>query len=228
MPVCSRPGTDCFILRSTTSSTRWARRTARSTSADFVRLRPEIVQTVLPTYTQFEPWIEGTSWDFYAALLRDYSVIGATPWSLFWARSGTSGPAPQQIWSAHLAPGSTSIDLPPVLGPDSGVVLLQVEFSYAVHNPLHVLPMVGGLPRYLVFEDGAIRRDPITLDPYTATARFPVVARRGNGVRLRWSAFSLVPGASIRVSDVKLWYVPMAAANSRWLTDLVNREVNRN
>jgi hypothetical protein len=193
--------------------------------ADFERIRPQLVQTILPTYTQYEPWIEGTSWDFYAALLNDYTLIGGTPWSLFWTRNTSPNPAAQLVWSAQLAPGSTFVDLPAVPGTDSSVVLLQAELTYTVHNPLHVLPIVGALPRYLVYEQNALRQDPISLDPYTTTTRFPVVARRGKAVRLAWSTSSLLPGASVSVSGVRLWFVPVTDANAHWLSDLATREM---
>jgi hypothetical protein len=192
--------------------------------SDFERLRPQLVQTVMPTYTQYEPWIEGTSWDFYAALLHEYTLIGGTPWSLFWKRNAVAGADAQQVWAAALAPGATSVDLPAAPGTDGSVVLLQAELTYTIQNPLHVLPVVGAIPRYLVYEHGALRQDPVSLDPYTTTARFPIVAQRGKSVRLSWSTFSLLPGASIQVTGVRLWFVPVSDANTHWLADLVKRE----
>ncbi|MEO6876915.1 MAG: hypothetical protein ABI205_00435, partial [Gemmatimonadaceae bacterium] len=195
--------------------------------SDFERLRPQLVQTVLPTYTQYEPWIEGTSWDFYAALLHNYTLIGGTPWSLFWKRNAVPGAAPQQVWAATLAPGATAVALPAAPGADGSVVLLQAELTYTVNNPLHVLPVVGAMPRYLVYEQGALRQDPVSLDPYTTSARFPIVALRGKSVRLVWSTFSLLPGASIHVTGVRLWFVPVSDANAHWLSDLVARETGQ-
>ena len=40
----------------------------------------------MPMYTQYEPWIEDTSWDFYSELLQHYKLIGGTQWSFFWQR----------------------------------------------------------------------------------------------------------------------------------------------
>jgi hypothetical protein len=194
--------------------------------ADFVRLKPELVQTVKPTYTQFEPWIEGTSWDFYAEVLRRYKLIGGTPWSLIWERLPTPGPASPVVWTSAIAAGTTSVDLPAAPG-DGGLVLLEAELTYRIHNPLHVLPIVGAAPRYLVFLDGAIRQEPMTLDPYTPTMRFPILAVRGKPVRLRWETMGLLPGASVTVTNVKLSFVPVSAANAYWLDNLADREFGR-
>jgi len=75
--------------------------------ADFQRVKPRLVQTVSPTYTQYETWLEDTSWDFYIELLTHYEVVATTPWSLFWERSADSSVVapPIQVWSSTVAPG---------------------------------------------------------------------------------------------------------------------------
>jgi hypothetical protein len=191
--------------------------------AEFRRLRPELVQTVTPLYTQYEPWIEDTSWDFYANLLQNYQIVGGTPWSFFWERLSTPNPAAQEVWSAGLRAGATSVTLPPAPGTD-GVVLLQVELDYKTRNPLHVLPVVGGLPRYLVNASNAAQQYPVTLDPYVGSSRFPIVAYRGKPVTLSWRTFSLLPGAGIDVSNVRLAFVPISAANVPWFEQLYRRQ----
>src|SRR5205823_41111 len=141
--------------------------------ADFKRLRPELVQTVSPGYTQYEAWIESTSWDFYAELLRNYDLIAGTPWSYFWQRRASPQPAPDPAWSTVILPGYDGIQLPavPTFPGSSKYVLYQVEIDYQVHNPLHVLPIVGASPRYLVRALRAVQRDPVSLNPYVTRER---------------------------------------------------------
>ena len=67
----------------------------------------------------------------------------------------------------------------------------------------------------------------MTLDPYTPTMRFPIIAVRGKGVRLRWDTLGLLPGASVTVTNVKLSFVPVSAANAYWMDNLVDRELGK-
>ena len=189
----------------------------------FRRFQPRLVQTVAPVYTQYEPWIEGTSWDFYVELLRNYRLVGGTPWSLFWERQATPSAGPQEVWSADVPPGATSVSLPAAPGA-GGLVLLQAELFYRVHNPLHVLPVVGALPRYLVSAENAAQPLPTSLDPYVPSSRIPILAYRGKGVRLSWATFSLLPGASLEVTKIRLSFVPVSAGNVPWLNQLYQRQ----
>jgi hypothetical protein len=190
---------------------------------DFTRLRPELVQTVMPLYTQYETWIEDTSWDFYSELLQHYTLTGSTPWSFFWQRQETPTPGPELVWRADVPAGAGGINLPAPPG-NGGIVLLQVELTYRVKNPLRRLPVIGATPRYLVSMDNAVQAFPVTLDPYVTTSRFPILAERGKSARLLWQAFSLLPGASIEVTNVRLYFVPVANANVPWLENLYQRQ----
>jgi hypothetical protein len=190
----------------------------------FTHARPELVQTVMPMYTQYEPWIEETSWDFYAELLQHYKVIGSTEWSFFWQRQDAATPGPELVWRANVSPNATSIALPAPPGKD-GVVLLQAELTYQVRNPLRAVPVIGASPRYLVTIDNAAQAFPITLDPYVTTSRVPVLAYRGKSARLSWAAASLLPGVGIEVRSVRLSFVPVAEANVAWLESLYQRQI---
>jgi hypothetical protein len=39
-----------------------------------------------------------------------------------------------------------------------------------------------------------------------------------------WHAFSLLPGANIEVTSVRLYFVPIAQANFPWLENLYQRQ----
>jgi len=191
---------------------------------DFHRIAPRLAQTVRPSYTPYEEWIEDTSWDFYVELLRNYEMIGSTPWSFFWERTSATAPAPSQVWSGSVAAGADSLQLPviPTAGDGSGLVLLQAEIDYSIRNPLHSLPVIGSLPRYFISSTEAIQRIPVTIDPYTTTTRFPLIALRGKAPVLRWYTQSLLPGAAIHVSAVRLSVVQTSPRNQPWVTELVN------
>lgn len=192
--------------------------------SDFVRARPEVVQTVSPRYREYEAWIESMSWDFYAELLRQYDVFGETPWSLMWERRNTPLAPPLFVWSTTVPVGADSVQLPtvPVVANAPPVVLLQVELAYRTRNPWHLLPIVGSLPRYLVRARGAIQRDAVSIDPYTTTTRFPIVVTRGTAPVLSWRTFSLLPGASLVVTSVEISAVPVSGRDAPWLNALVS------
>lgn len=187
---------------------------------DFMRLEPQLVQTVSPAYTPYEWWIESTSWDIYSLLLREYDVTGSTPWSLFWKRRASADSTPGVRWGALLPDTASSVVMPPIPMDDS-IALVDVEIEYRVHNPLHVLPIVGSMPRYLVTPVNVVPREPITLDPYTGLQHFPMLAVRGKAPQLRWATFGLLPGASISVTRVSAQVIPVSAANRVWLNALL-------
>ncbi|HET7373611.1 MAG TPA: hypothetical protein VFJ20_09500 [Gemmatimonadaceae bacterium] len=192
----------------------------------FKRLRPTLVQTMNADYTQYEAWIEATSWDFYAELLRGYEVADSTPWSLFWQRRAEPLPAAQVVWEAGLPAGSSSVALPapPADPTKSNLVVVQVELDYRTHNLLRMLPIVGTMPRYLVSAAGAVQALPITLDPFVTQSRFPLVMERGKAATLTWHVHSLLPGASIVVSGVRLSEIPVTPKNDVWLQGLVRSQ----
>jgi hypothetical protein len=194
---------------------------------DFRRVQPRLVQTVSPAYTQYEGWIENTSWDFYRELLEQYQVVGDTPWSFFWERSTTRFPAPALVWSSAVTPGADHLQLPAVpMESGSELVLLQVEIDYRIRNPLHVLPIVGAIPRYFVRASDVVQEFPVTIDPYTTTTRFPMLAIRGRSPVLRWYSESLLPGARIDISAVRLSVVQTSPRNTPWLAALIKEQLD--
>jgi len=193
--------------------------------ATFRSTDPQLVQTMLPTYGQYEPWIESTSWDLYEDLLRRYAVVARTPWSLFWGRQPADGPPDVFLGEAAIDAAAKVAHLPPVpRSPGMPVTLLTVELHYRTHNPLSRLPLLGSSPRFLVGVAGAVSHLPVTLDPYVATARFPVVAVPGSSPALAFQTFSLLPGASFEVSQVRVWETPVIGPNQAWLAELVRQQ----
>jgi hypothetical protein len=190
---------------------------------DFRAVRPALVQTVLPSFSQYEPWIEQTSWDFYAELLRNYRALEATPWSIFWERLPTPADSARVFWSSAVTAGARSVDviLPPAPTGRADAMLVQIELTYRVRNPLGKLPIVGALPRYIVTTSGAITPAPVTLDPYVTTTRFPLVALGGQRIRLAFATYSLLPGASLEVTGIRAAQIPITRGNFPWLRNLV-------
>lgn len=193
----------------------------------FAEVRPQIVQTVLPQFSPYEMWLEQTSWSFYRELLANYRAVTATPWSIFWERTGTTAPAPIPVLDSPIAAGQDSVvlALPPAASSPPAPVLIEVELTYRAVNPLASLPMFGGLPRYLVSLEGAITRGPVTLNPHVTTSTFPVILLQGGRPTLRFSTRSLLPGAHLEVSRVRVLAHPVTPEIAPWLQNVIAAEV---
>jgi hypothetical protein len=190
---------------------------------EFRARRPALVQTVLPKYTRYEMWIEQTTWAMYADLLDRYRVVDSTPWSLFWERR-PQPKTPRAVWFEQSLPaGASNVTFPQV---PAGTALLEVELSYRVHNPLHALPIFGSLPRYLVRGTDMFNRNPVTLDPYVTSARFPLLVRPGVAPTLFVQVASLLPGARIELTGVRVWQISIDADNAAWFDSLLDQQVN--
>jgi hypothetical protein len=193
--------------------------------ARFRATTPQLVQTVLPTYGQYEPWIEQTSWDFYEDLLRRYTIVQRTPWSLFWERQAADASPNQLIGEPTVDPGTQIAALGPVPpSPGMPVTLMTVEVEYQARNPLGRIPLVGSNPRFLVGITGGLPHNPVTLDPYVAKARFPLVAAPGATPTFAFRTFSLLPGAALEVRHIRVWQVFVSPANQQWLAELVKQQ----
>jgi hypothetical protein len=81
-------------------------------------------------------------------------------------------------------------------------LLIGVELTYDARNSLSPLPVIGAEPRYLVVSSGAGPWAPQTLDPHTATTRFPLIATEDAHVGLDFKTNSLIPGVGADVASV--------------------------
>lgn len=190
----------------------------------FRATRPELVQTVLPAYTQYEEWLEDNDWAFYDEVLRWYTVTSVTPWSIFWERRETPGPAARLIGEMDVPSGVTTLPLPPIpIDSSAPITLVEVDVQYEIHNPTHWIPIIGESPRYLIDVEGAVSRVPVSLNPFVRETQFPVFVRAGQTPLLRFQTFSLVPGAEWVPHRIRVMVRPVDAKNRPWLESIVAR-----
>jgi hypothetical protein len=190
----------------------------RAYVAKFHEVAPELVQTVLPTYTQYEEWLEDDEWPFYDELLRWYTVTSQTPWSIFWERRARPAPEARLVGELQVPLGTTTLPLPPfAFDSAASISLLEVEIRYDIHNPMRRLPIIGTSPRYLIGIDGAVTHNPISLDPFVRVTRFPVFVAAGQSPVLHFQSFSLLPGAEWVPLRVRVFVRPVDARNRPWL-----------
>jgi hypothetical protein len=190
----------------------------------FRETRPTLVQTMSPTYSGYEPWIENESWQFYDELLTWYNVTGNTLWSLYWERRTTPAPALVLQTTMNVAPTTPSIELPQVpANAPAPVSVLEIEVEYKVHNPLGALPLIGASPRYLIGIGGTFSDTPVSLAPYDTRARFFLFVAPGQKPSLHFQTFSLLPGASYTPSVVRVYSRAIDPVNQPWLMLMYER-----
>jgi hypothetical protein len=194
-------------------------------AARFIASRPELVQTIRPSYgtTSYELWLESAHWNFYRPLLQSYDVVAGGPWSIFWTpRAGPPPAAPMVIADGAIPPGQLAISVDPGLPRDS-VGLFEVRLAYRVDNPIAKLPVIGGMPRYLVDVGGTPSPQTISLAPYARSRAFPVVASGRSPILLRGHVESLFGVGTMTLDSIRVERIPLSAANMAWLGDVLRR-----
>ena len=191
-------------------------------AATFVARKPDIVQTLEPTYTAYEEWLEVNHWDFYRPLLRDYEIAARGPWSYFWFRRPTAfDDHPQVIVDTPVPPGRLAIAIDNRAAAPDSIGLFEVTVHYHVLNPWRRIPVVGSLPRYLVHVLGTANHNPISLAPYARTRVFPVVTSGPTEIHLVGEVRSLVGGATLVFDSIRVERLAIAPKNRRWAADFI-------
>ncbi len=171
---------------------------------DFEAFRAVMVLTELPATFEFEEWLQTTSWPFYESVLRQYEVAGLTSHRILWRRlpdSGTRSPSGSVEVSVD-ASAAPSIRLPDP-APGTGVVQ-TVELNYVASNALRNAPVIGNMPRFFIDVANARNHIPITLPPRGTAVTFPVYRDSRRSVELSPRVTSLFPGASLRITRVRV------------------------
>jgi hypothetical protein len=187
----------------------------------FIGTQPALVQTVRPTHTIYEEWLEENHWEFYRELLRRYRLDSNSDWTFFWARrDSVFDDRPTTILEGAFPPGQAGIALG-VDAPPFDYTLLEVRLRYHVRNPWRVVPVIGSLPRYLVTIDSAVNRTPLSLAPYETVRTFPIIVRGSRRVLIRFHTQSLVGGARLVIDSARVTRLAVSPDNEGWLRDFV-------
>lgn len=189
----------------------------------FLEKKPDIVQTLAPTYTGYEEWLNDHHWNFYRPLFRDYQIAAAGPWSYFWTRA----PQPyneRATFVAHtpIPPNTLGIAFNGNSVPRDSLGFFEVRLFYHVDNPWKRVPVLSTLPRYIVHIGGASNHNPVSLAPYETEKRFPVIAVGPNkNVTLLGKVYSIVPGAKLSFDSIHVERLNLNPANYRWARDFI-------
>ena len=147
--------------------------------ARFREIQPALV--LVPRQSRFshEEWLRDSHWSFYELLYLNYTTRLATSGHLLLEkRPGWREPGD---WQGTALPNEKgAISLPPAQPGKR----LSVEVDYTTHSRWGWLPMVGKLPRWLVFRGGGDEAVPVSLPPGETTWRFSSRAKPGEVVTL--------------------------------------------
>lgn len=187
----------------------------RAYQAAFAMTRPDIVQTLKPSYAVYEEWLESNDWPMYRVLLRDYKVVAQTEWSYFWERRDAPGLG-MRIIAAGPVPASQQRAELNVVAPRDTLTLLQVRMRYHVVNPWRRVPVVGALPRYVVEISGSSNRNAISLAPYETERTFPVMVRGASAVGFQFSTIALVGNARVVVDSLQVSEIGIPPETAVW------------
>ena len=186
----------------------------------FAADKPDIVQTIAPTYTMYEEWLETNHWNFYRPLLRDYSIVAVGPWSYFWVRrSAPWNERAQLIADTPIPPGTLAIAFDGRSVPTDSIGLFEVTLHYHAVNPWRAVPVIGSLPRYVVYIGNSANHYPLSLAPYETTRIFPVLTVGPGEVHVRGAVVSLLGHASLVFDSIRVERIRIAPENMRWATD---------
>ena len=148
-------------------------------TARFTECKPEVV--IIPGLSQFsyENWVRDSNWPFYELVYLNYTTRRSTSSHQILRRQPDwKGPGDWQ--GESLPDDSGTITLPP--GQAGKILSLDVEYS--TQSRWGWLPMVGKLPRWLVFRQNGLEKTPVSLPPGETSWRFSSRALPGQVVTL--------------------------------------------
>lgn len=148
-------------------------------AARFADLKPALA--IIPGLSKFpyENWVRDSNWPFYETVYLNYTTLLTTSGHiLLQKKEAWSQP---DAWDGESTTnGSGQLSLPP----GRPGKLLSVELEFSTHSRWGWLPMVGKLPRWLVFREGGLEKIPVSLPPFETSWRFSSRAEPGAVVTL--------------------------------------------
>ena len=143
--------------------------------AAFQRANPDYVVTFRRDTFEYEEWLENANWGFFEEVLLNYEPLAAAQYAVVWRRTADPWRTPttaDRVSRDPDGPDHFTLDVP-----SGGPVVVEVE--YEVRNALRRVPVVGGLPRYLLVPSGCGNKTPVSLPPYRTSWTFPVFPTAG-------------------------------------------------
>ena len=170
--------------------------------AAFRQSQPDYVCTFRRSVWPWEECLQNNCWSFYEELVLNYEPL-AQSWAFrLWKRRPGAWQSPDpSAGRINIAPDRLdffTVPVPPELPPGAGLV---VEIEYEVKNPVRGVPVVGGLPRFLLHPHDCENATPVSLPPYRDRWSFAVYPMPGKSPSFFAGTASLV-GGKVRITAV--------------------------
>jgi hypothetical protein len=176
--------------------------------------QPDVVQTIRKSFfyhqTRFhnyEQWLRNSSWEVYEDILNNYDLLTVTDRSIFWQRKSAVWQAPAQNYQTiPVPPNATTVELP-IASKTPTIYVVRVQ--YHTTNPWRRVPIVGGLPRFLIHTENTWDDLPVSLPPYAQEFLFHVLVKPDCKPQLRFQVASPLPAASLQITSVAIRPLPL-------------------
>jgi hypothetical protein len=176
--------------------------------AAFRRSAPDYVSVYHRNWFSFAEWLEVSNWSFYEELLLNYEPLLVSPYAVLWRRLDRPWRTPDEAGRVSYdpeAPDRFTVRVPDGLPPGTPLV---VEVEYTTESPLRRVPVVGGLPRFVLAPDRCRNVTPVSFPPYRTSWTFPVLPTPGQTPAFYAGTLSLVGG---KVAVTKVHVRPLRA-----------------
>lgn len=175
----------------------------------FREKQPDYVVTCRESQYQFEEWLRNGTWEFYEEILSNYRPMLSQKRFVIWHRNGQPWRSPDpsigRIEHEPEAADWFAIPAPPGVPANAPRI---VEVEYRIDNPLAGVPVIGGLPRYLLGPARCENAIQVSLPPYRTSWSFPVFPNPGEVPLFSAKTYSLVGG---KVTILRIRVRPMPA-----------------
>ena len=114
----------------------------------FIAANPEFVRTDPTGRWSYGVWLLEHNWEFYREVLTKYDVVASDQKATFWQRRNSQTVTPS-AWSELIAKNANRVN-GVALPQKRGTAMYELEVTYKVHHPVQGLPIIGGMPRYLL------------------------------------------------------------------------------
>ncbi len=178
--------------------------------------QPDVVQTIRKSFfyhhTRFhnyEQWLRNASWQVYEDILTNYDLLTVTDRAIFWKRKAAAWQAPADKYQTiPVAPHASAIELP-IDAALPAPTIYVVRLQYRTTNPWRRVPIVGGLPRFLIHTENTLDDLPISLPPYAQEFLFHVLVEPDCKPQLRFQVASPLPAAALQITSVGIRPLPL-------------------
>lgn len=161
----------------------------------FVRGGYTFAQTIRPTWLIYEEWLQTTHWDFYKPLIKRYAVVGGSEFSLLWEKRA----APLELRLSECTDLSPDTHGMWLIRARSTPAFLQLTARYEIRNPTAMIPVVGGVPRYLLQHEGLANRLAVSLNPHHTSTSWLVRTIIDKDGWITPRLYSILPGVKFTV-----------------------------